>query len=390
MHLSYILNHLGEDRERYFGAVSPPIIQSSNFAYDRLDDFRKAFASEFDAHLYTRGNNPTVRILRSKLAALEGTEEALVCASGSGAIAAAVMSQVNQGDHIVCVNAPYSWTKILMTNYLPRFGVTTTFVDGRSVAEIEAAIQDNTKVLYLESPNSLTFQCQDLEACAALAKKHGLVSIIDNSYASPIFQQPHRMGIDIVVHSGTKYLNGHSDVVVGVICGSQAKIRQIFEQEFMTLGPIISPNDAALVIRGLRTLELRLQQSNTSAQLIAQRLEAHPKVKQVLHPLLPSFPQYELAKRQMSGSGGLFSAHFNATTAESMEAFTHALLESKRFTMAVSWGGHESLALPTVAFYNIPGRPDSPIPWTMVRFYIGLEDPEWIWEALEEAMELVK
>lgn len=390
MHLSYILNHLGEDREHYFGAVAPPIIQSSNFAYERLEDFRKAFSSEFDAHLYTRGNNPTVRILRNKLAALEGTEDALVCGSGSGAIAATVMSQVQQGDHVVCVNAPYSWTKTLLTTYLPRFGVTTTFVDGRSVEEIAAAIQDNTKVLYLESPNSLTFECQDLAACAALAKQHGLTSIIDNSYASPIFQQPHRMGIDLVVHSGTKYLNGHSDVVVGVICGSREKIEQIFEQEYMTLGPIISPNDAALVIRGLRTLELRLQKSDSSAQIIAERLEAHPKVKQVLRPLLPSFPQYELAKQQMSGAGGLFSAHFAATSAASMEAFTHALLDSKRFSMAVSWGGHESLALPTVAFYGIPGRPDSPIPWTMVRFYIGLEDPEWIWEGLEEAMELVK
>ncbi len=390
MHLSYILNHLGENRDKYFGAVSPPIIQSSNFAYERLDDFRQAFASEFDAHLYTRGNNPTVKILREKLAALEGTEEALVCASGSGAIAAAVMSQVSQGDHVVCVNAPYSWTKILLTTYLPRFGVSTTFVDGTSIEEIAAAIQGNTRVLYLESPNSLTFECQDLAACAELAKKHGLTSIIDNSYASPIFQQPHKLGIDLVVHSGTKYLNGHSDVVVGCICGSRAKIEQIFQQEYMTLGPIISPSDAALVIRGLRTLELRMQKSDSNGMTIAQRLEAHPKVKQVLHPFLPSFPQRELAQKQMSGAGGLFSAHFAASTPESMEAFTHTLLDSKRFSMAVSWGGHESLALPTVAFYGIPGRDDSPIPWTMVRFYIGLEDVEWLWEGLEEAMDKIE
>ena len=387
MHRNYILNHLGEDRSQYFGAVSPPIIQSSNFAYDSLDAFRQAFASEFDAHLYTRGNNPTVKILRQKVAALEGTEDALICGSGSGAIAAAIMNQVGHGDHVVCVNAPYSWTKILLSEYLPRFGVTTTFVDGRSTSEIEAAIQNNTKLLYLESPNSLTFACQDLAACAAIAKAYGLTSIIDNSYASPIFQQPHKLGIDIVVHSGTKYLNGHSDVVVGVICGSRAKIEKIFNQEYMTLGPIISPSDAALVIRGLRTLELRMHKSNESARLIAERLAAHDQVQEVLHPLLPSFPQYELASQQMSGAGGLFSAHFKAPSAAAMEDFTHTLLASKRFSMAVSWGGHESLALPTVAFYGIPGRPDSPIPWTMVRFYIGLEDPEWLWEGLEEALE---
>lgn len=390
MHISYILNHLGENREKYFGAVSPPIIQSSNFAYDDLASFRQAFASEFDAHLYTRGNNPTVKILREKLAALEGTEEALICSSGSGAIAAAVLSQVNHGDHIVCVNAPYSWTKILLTEYLPRFGVTTTFVDGRSTEKVAAAIQTNTKVLYLESPNTLTFDCQDLAACSALARQHQLTSIIDNSYASPIFQQPHKHGIDLIVHSGTKYLNGHSDVVVGVICGSKTHIQQIFEREYMTLGPIISPNDAALVIRGLRTLELRMKQSDQSARIIAERLVEHPKVTSVLHPLLPQFPQYELARKQMSGAGGLFSAHFAASTKQSMENFTHKLLKSKRFSMAVSWGGHESLALPTVAFYGIPGRPDSPIPWTLVRFFIGLEDHDWLWEGLEEAIAEIK
>ncbi|MEL7219706.1 MAG: PLP-dependent aspartate aminotransferase family protein [Bacteroidota bacterium] len=387
MHISEILNHTGEERENYFGAVSPPIIQSSNFAYQNLDDFRAAFASEYDSHLYTRGNNPTVKILRQKVAALEGTEDALICSSGSAAIAAAVLSQVNQGDHIVCVKSPYSWTKMLTTEYLPRFGVSTTFVDGRDIEEIAAAIQPKTKVLYLESPNSLTFECQDLSACANLAKKHGITTIIDNSYASPLFQQPAQHGIDLIVHSGTKYLNGHSDVVAGVICGSRTKLEQIFYREYMTLGPIISPNDAALVIRGLRTIGLRLRQSNETALTIAKRLEAHPKVKQVIHPLLPSFPQYALAQRQMKGTGGLFSVHFAANSMQEMEAFTHRLLDNKRFTMAVSWGGHESLIMPTVAFYNIPGREDSPIPWTMVRFYIGLEEVEWLWEGMLEAME---
>lgn len=390
MHLSYILNHLGENREDYFGAIAPPIIQSSNFAYANLADFREAFANEFDAHLYTRGNNPTVKILREKLAALEGTEEALVCSSGSGAIAAAVMSQVNQGDHVVCVNAPYSWTKILLTDYLPRFGVTTTFVDGRSIAAVAAAIQPNTKVLYLESPNSLTFECQDLAACAVLAKKNGLTSIIDNSYASPIFQRPHEFGIDLVIHSGSKYLNGHSDVIVGAICGSRAHIKSIFQREYMTLAPIISPSDAALVIRGLRTLELRMHQCDRSARIVAERLASHPKVRKVLHPLLPSFEQYELANQQMSGAGGLFSVDFAATSKASMEDFTQVLLDSKRFSMAVSWGGHEALALPMVTFFAIPGRPDTTVSWSLVRLYIGLEDPEWIWEGLEMAMEKIR
>ncbi|MCB0639095.1 MAG: PLP-dependent transferase [Lewinella sp.] len=390
MDLSHILNHLGEDREQYFGAVSPPVMQTSNFAFPNLDAFRQAFTSEYDHHLYTRGNNPTVAILRQKVAALEGTEDALICSSGSGAVAAAVISQVNAGDHVVCVESPYSWTKILLRDFLPRFGVTTTFVDGSDTDQIEAALRDNTKVLYLESPNSLTFGIQDLRACADLARPRGITTIIDNSYASPLFQRPAELGIDLVVHSGTKYLNGHSDVVVGVICGSRAKLEGIFEREYMTLGPIISPHDASLVIRGLRTLELRMQRSDASARWIAEQLKAHPQVEEVLHPLLPSFSQYELASRQMSGAGGLFSARFRTDSMEKMEAFCNTLVgPDGGFTLAVSWGGHESLALPTLTFYHIPGREDSPLPWTLVRFYIGLEDPQWLWERLERAMALL-
>ncbi|HMQ60953.1 MAG TPA: PLP-dependent aspartate aminotransferase family protein [Flavilitoribacter sp.] len=383
MHLSEILVHLGEDREAYFNAVSPPVIQSSNFAFPDLHAFREAFTDELANHVYTRGNNPTVAILRQKLAALEGTGDCLVFSSGSGAVAAAVISQVNSGDHIVCVQSPYSWTKALLTQFLPRFGVTHTFADGRKIENIEAAIRPETKVLYLESPNSLTFDIQDLEACGRLARSRGITTIIDNSYASPLFQQPASFGIDLIVHSGTKYLNGHSDVVVGAVCGSKEKIKQIFESEYMTLGGILGPHDAALVIRGLRTLELRMNRSFHSAMKIAGWLEAHPKVERVLHPFLPSFPQHDLAKKQMKGAGGLFSVYFKAGSKEQMEDFIHRL---RGFLIAVSWGGHESLALPTVGFYDIPGRADSPLPWNLVRFYIGLEDPDWLMADLDQAM----
>lgn len=384
--LSYILNQLGEEREKYFNAVSPPVIQTSNFCFPDLHRFREAFTDELEHHIYTRGNNPTVAILRKKLAALEGAEDALVLSSGSGAIAAAVISQVKAGDHIVCVQSPYSWTYALLTKFLSRFGVTHTFVDGKNTEEIAAAIQPNTRVLYLESPNSLTFEIQDIRACAELAKKKGLTTIIDNSYASPIFQNPIPYGIDIVVHSGTKYLNGHSDVVMGVICSSKKIIKQIFESELMTLGAILQAHDAALVIRGLRTLELRLHRSDKSARLLASRLASHPKVERVTHPLLPSYSQYELAQRQMRGTGGLFSAYFKVDDRKKMEAFVHKL---NHFLLAVSWGGHESLIMPSVGFYDIPGREDSQVPWNLVRFYVGLEDPEWLWQDLEKALKLL-
>jgi cystathionine beta-lyase/cystathionine gamma-synthase len=384
--LSDILTHLGEDRADYFNAVSPPVMQSSNFVFPDLKAFREVFSDELQHHVYTRGNNPTVAILRKKLAALEGTEDCLVFSSGAGAIAAAVIGNVGAGDHVVCQQAPYSWTTALLKKFLARFGVEHTFVDGTDLAAVEAAIKPNTKVLFLESPNTLTYECQDLAACAALAQQHNLVTIIDNSYSSPIYQNPAAFGIDIVVHSGTKYINGHSDVVVGVLCGSSAMVKKIFESELMTLGGILGPHDAALVIRGLRTLPLRVQRSNDSAQALIKRLDGHPKVEKIWYPFHHDFPQLELAKRQMRGCGGLFSVQFKTDTPEKMEAFVHRL---ERFLMAVSWGGHESLMMPTIGFYNIPGRANPPLPWTFVRFYIGLEDPDWLWEDLERALELL-
>lgn len=384
MHLSDILTHLGEDRENYFHAVAPPVIQSSNFVFPDLPSFRAAFTNELSHHVYTRGNNPTVNILRQKLAALEGTEDCLVFGSGAGAVAAAVIGNVAAGDHIVCQQSPYSWTSALLRKFLSRFGVEHTFVDGTDIANIRAALRPNTKVLYLESPNTMTYEIQDLAACAALAKEHGLVTIIDNSYSSPLFQNPAAFGIDVIVHSGTKYLNGHSDVVVGVLCASKAMVQKIFESELMTLGGILAPHDAALVLRGLRTLPLRLKRSDETAQFLLEKLDGHPKVERLWQPFHHAFPQRELAQKQMRACGGLFSVQFKTESRERMEAFVHRL---RRFLMAVSWGGYESLLIPTIAFYDIPGRANPPMPWTFCRFYIGLEDPEWLWEDLEQAME---
>lgn len=383
MHLSEILTHLGEEREKYFNAISPPVIQTSNFCFADLAAFRSAFTNELENHIYSRGNNPTVQILRKKLAALEQTEDALVFSSGSAAIAATVISQVKAGDHIICVEGPYSWTHALLTSFLARFGVSHTFVDGSSMEAIKAAIRPNTKVLYLESPCSLTFQLQDLKACATLAKEHHITTIIDNSFSSPIFQQPATFGIDLVVHSATKYINGHSDVVVGVVCGSKEKIFQIFNLEQMTLGSILPPHDAAMVIRGLRTLPLRMKRVSESALTIATFLENHPKVEKVIYPMLPSFPQYELAKQQMSGAGGLLSVYFKAKTLGDMENFIQQL---QHFLIAVSWGGHESLIMPVAGFYHIPGRENSELPWHLARLYIGLEDADWLLEDLEQAL----
>lgn len=386
MDLSYILNHLGEDRDQYFGAVAPPIIQTSNFALSSVAHLRDAMMSELDHHLYSRGNNPTVEILRKKMAALEQTEDALILSSGAAAMATAVIGLVEKGDHIVCVQHPYSWTRHLLDQFLPRFGVTATFVDGSNMDEIAAAIQPNSRILFLESPNTMTFGIQDLQACAILARQHGLISCIDNSSASPIFQQPARWGIDLVMHSATKYINGHSDVVAGVICGSKTLIRQIFDRAYMVLGPILSPGDAAMILRGLRTLPIRLARSQESSCLIASRLEQHPAVLSVIHPWLDSFPQKELVRRQMAGSGGLFSFLLQTTEPDHIFRFVESL---KMFLLAVSWGGHESLVFPIAAVHNLPGKPAPPYPINLIRLYIGLEDPDELWRDLENALSTI-
>jgi cystathionine beta-lyase/cystathionine gamma-synthase len=382
-----ILLHLGEDTSFNSKPIVPPIVQSSNFGFGSVAEFRAAFQNEQAAHLYTRGNNPTVEIVRKKIAALEGSEDALLFASGSAAIAAAIMGQVASGDHVVCVQKPYNWTYILLQDYLARFQVTVTFVDGRNLAEIAQAIQPNTKVLMLESPNSLTFELQDLKACAALAQQHGLVSIIDNSYCSPLYQNPIDYGIDLVIHSGTKYLGGHSDVVFGVVCGSKALIKPLFHAEFMTLGACLSPHDAWLILRSLRTLPLRMRQISATTQQVTAFLKQHPKVDYILYPLDESFPQYELAQSQMRGAGGLFSVNYKGKSIEQMEKFCDAL--SRIFQMAVSWGGHEALQIPTCTFYNIEGKTPPPLPFTFVRYYIGLEEPEYLIKHLDNALKIL-
>lgn len=380
--LSFILNHLGEDREASFRAVVPPVVQSGNFTYPTVEALRNAMRNEFDVPLYTRGANPTVAMVRKKLAALEHAEDALLFGSGSAAIAAGVLSFVKAGDHIVCVRKPYGWTTKLLNELLDRFGVSHTFVDGIDAENFRRAITPRTRLFILESPNSITFELQDLQAVAAIAREHGILTLCDNSYSSPLFQNPIDLGIDLVAHSGTKYLNGHSDVVCGVLAGNREHIHQVMAKEFMTLGAIPSPHDAWLLMRGLRTLEIRMHRSADSAELVAKFLETHPKVVQVNWPFLDSFPQQALARRQMKRCAGLMSIRVKAADVAGVERFCNAL---KRFLMAVSWGGYESLLFPTAATMD-PRDPQGELPWDLVRIYVGLEEPQVLIADLEQAL----
>lgn len=384
MDWSYIINQLGEDRENYFNAIAPPLMQTSNFAFTDVASFREALADEYKGKLYSRGHNPTIDILRKKLAALDGAEDALVFGSGVAAIFSAVFSNISQGDHIVSVAKPYSWTIKLFENLLPKFGVTTTFIDGTKVKNFANAIRPNTAILFLESPNTFTFELQDIKAIAQLAKSKNIVTIIDNSYCSPYYQQPIPMGIDISVQSATKYIGGHSDVVAGVMTGSTEMIKKIFNAEFLNIGGNISPMNAWLLLRGLRTLQVRLDKIEGSTKQIIAFLEKHPKVDKIYYPFHSSFPQYELAKSQMKGAGGLFSILLKAEGVEEIEEFCNKL---NSFFIAVSWGGHESLVFPAIAAISREEFDKNNEDHRLIRLYIGLEEPDYLIADLKQALD---
>lgn len=387
MDISYILNELGEDRDEYFRAVSPPIVQTSNFAFKKVADLRKAFEDEYAGWIYSRGLNPTVEILRKKLAALDGAEDCLVFNSGAAGIFAAVLANVKSGDHIVSVKDPYTWAKRMFDVILSRFNVSVTYVDGRDVANFEKAIQPNTSLIYLESPNSWFLQLQDLAAVAALARKNGIITICDNSYCTPLFQKPIAMGIDLVLQSATKYIGGHSDTIAGVLSGSSAMMERIFNSEYNTIGSGIQPFNAWLLIRGLRTLPARLERINRTTGDVISFLKNHPRVEQVIFPLDPDFPQYELARQQMNGACGLLTFMIKAGSAATIETFCESL---KHFLMAVSWGGHESLILPKSAGMKPEAFDAQNIEHRSLRIYIGLEDAGYLISDLQSAFDAIQ
>lgn len=382
MDLSYILNQLGEEHESYFNAVSPPIIQTSNFLFESVDAMRKAFAAEYDVFLYSRGNNPTVEILKQKIAALDGAEDALVFNSGASAIFCSVLPFVKSGDHIVSVKAPYTWAQRMFEVILPRFGVTHTYIDGTDIAHWEAATQPNTVLYYLESPNSWSYELQDLAAVAALAKSRNIVSIIDNSYCTPLYQRPLDFGIDLSLQSATKYLGGHSDTVAGVLSGSRAHIEKIFYSEYMTTGAGATPFHAWLLLRGLRTLPIRLERVTRTTHAMVTWLKQQPWVESVIFPFDASFPQLTLAKKQMKNACGLLTLLVKAESVNQIESFCNSL---QRFRMAVSWGGHESLVIPKCAGMTRDSFDAGNPAHRQIRMYVGLEDFEVLCNDLQQA-----
>lgn len=384
--LSYILTEFAEERENYFNAVSPPIMQTSNFTFNRVEDMRKAFADEMSGYLYSRGLNPTVEILRKKLAALDGAEDCLVFNSGASAIFAGILANVKSGDHVVSVRNPYTWAQRTFDVILPRFGVTTTYIDGRKIENFEQAIKPNTTLIYLESPNSWDYALQDLKAVAELAKSKNILTMIDNSYCTPLYQRPIDLGIDLCMQTATKYISGHSDTLGGVLSGSHQMMKKIFDSEYLNVGSGIQPFNAWLLIRGLRTLPARIERITRTTFEVVNFLKQHDKVGTVIFPFDESFPQYELARKQMRGGCGLLTFTLKNGTCESITKFCESL---KHILMAVSWGGHESLVIPKCAGIDPKDFDANNIEHQYIRLYTGLEDAAYLVADINQALNLV-
>lgn len=383
MDISKIINEWGEERELYFNAVSPPIMQTSNFVFRKVEDLGKAFEDEMAGYLYSRGLNPTVDILRKKLAALDGAEDCLVFNNGAAAVFAAVLANVKAGDHIVSVAKPYTWAQRMFDKILPRFGVSTTYVDGRVADNYFNATKDNTSLYYLESPNSWDYALQDIRTIAAFAKSRGIITLLDNSYCSPLWQQPLLMGIDMSMQTATKYISGHSDTLGGVLSGTHAMMKKIFDSEYLNIGSGIQPFNAWLLIRGLRTMPVRLERIAQSTREVIAFMKQHPRVESVLFPFDESFPQYSLARQQMTGAGGLFTFTLKTKKREEIVRFCESL---QHILMAVSWGGHESLVIPKCAGISPADFDPGNMEHRYIRMYVGLEEPAYLVRDLEQAL----
>jgi len=383
--ISHIINELGEDREQYFNAVSPPIWQASNFAFKEVEKFAHAFEDERNEYLYSRGINPTTDILRKKLAALDGAEDCLLFNSGAAAIFAGIFPFLKAGDHIVSVKNPYSSAKKMFEAILPRFNVTVTYTEGKTIEQWKEATRSNTVLFYLESPNSWTYELQPLQEIAAFAKQKSIITFIDNTYCTPLYQNVMELGIDIAMQTATKYIGGHSDTLGGVLCGSKAIMKKIFDTEFMTIGSGLQPFNGWLLLRGLRTLPMRLERINQTTRQVVDFLDTHDAVEKIIFPFHPSFDQYELAKKQMKAAFGLVTIVLKKKDREAIIKFCESL---QHFLMAVSWGGHESLVIPRCTFikkelYN----PDDET-HRHIRLYLGLEDADFLIRDLAKALEL--
>lgn len=357
---------------------TPPLHQTSNFVFSTVAAMQEALKHEDKIPFYTRGANPTVSEVAQKIAALEGMEAGLLFGSGSAAIAAAVLSQVEKGDQILSVINPYSWTTKLIRDFCGKFGVDSVFCDPQ---KLQASITEQTKVIYLESPNSWTFETHDIARITQIARQKGIITILDNSYATPLLQQGAPLQVDLVAHSATKYLGGHSDVVAGVLCGSKQLIADVFNGPYMTLGAALSPFDAWLLLRSLRTLPLRLSAITETAKKIVDFLKDQEGIRKVYYPKPPILETTDHVPQT-----GLLSIDLNTSDLAAVERFCNGL---KRFKLGPSWGSHESLAFPAIATMGSKNYNNPNVEISRVRLSVGLQSADYLIQDLAQALKLL-
>lgn len=382
--------HSGRINDEQFGSLATPLYQTSTFIFDNAQQGADRFAGEAEGYIYSRLGNPTTRQLEMRVAAMEGMEDAAATATGMGAVSGALLANLSSGDHLISSKAVYGCSFALMNHQLTRWGIEVSFVDMANPAEVEAAIKPNTKVMFLETPVNPNLAVYDLAVIGKIAQKHNIISIVDNTFLTPVLQQPKQYGIDIVVHSATKYLNGHGDVVAGIICGSNEMIMNIKMTVLKDIGATMSPHDAWLIMRGLKTLPIRMERHCRNAEKIAEFLESHQNVSQVYYPSLKSHPGHKYIGSQMKAAGGVIAFEINSDLAGGSEFINRMQL----FSIAVSLGDAESLiqhpASMTHSPYTPEERENAGISDSLIRISVGLENVEDLIDDLSQSLELIK
>lgn len=377
-----ICMHFEDDRDRFKGAVVPPIFQNTLFTYQSFEELVEAVKAEDHHYVYGRGTNPTVEIVEEKIAALERGEACKTFATGMAAISAAMINSVQSGDHILCVGNLYYSTMELL-KYLSKFHVSHSVVYSTKPEDIQDALQANTTLIVLESPTDLVFRIVDLEEIAKLAKSKGIRTMIDNTWSTPLFQKPITWGIDIVVHSASKYLGGHSDVLGGVLITSRKIMETIFNKNYLLMGAAMPPSEASLLLRGIKTLPLRMRAHQENALAVANYLQKHPKVAVVHYPGLEYHPDYQLGKKQLSGYSGLMSMELKEANFKSVKKVINKL---RTFKIGVSWGSFESLVLSPNLGNNEEKLLNEYISPGTIRLAVGLEDINVLLNDLEHSL----
>ncbi len=379
--------HAGQKPDPLTGALSTPIYQTSTFVFDSAEQGAARFALEEPGYIYTRLGNPTQDQLEEKMAVLERGEAGLAVASGMTAIAAPLWTLCSAGDHIVAANTLYGCTFALLSHAMPKFGIEVTFVDATDPENVDKAMKSNTKAVYIETPANPTMTIMNIKALASIAHRHGAQLMVDNTFMSPYCQRPLELGADIVVHSATKYLNGHGDVIAGVIVGRKDFVTQVRLEGVKDItGGCISPFNAWLILRGLKTLGVRMDRHCSNAMQVAQHLAQHPKVEAVYYPGLETHPQYALAKQQMTSFGGIISFEIKGGVAAGRKVMNSVELCS----LAVSLGDTETLIQHPASMTHSPVPPEerlkAGISDGLIRLSVGLEDVADIIADLDQAL----